>query len=259
VNSFLVTVQNGNASNCSIAVVFVRPTAPIVMTNGGFTLTYGVDFNGTNVMNIGAPSSGYYVTVAGGGSVTFNTYRMTISGSQTSAAAGSYSDTAVLLYLYAYRAGAWRFVRTYAMTFNATINKTCTMSAPSPATLNFTSAINNGVPNPAVVMTSTFTNINCTFPSRITLAGNAMQRVPAVGAIAGFDNFIDWQASATLGSATAVLATNAASTVTSTSTNVGSGTTVNGSFGVNVNLLAGQRLRSGTYSSVLTVTVDPTL
>lgn len=86
-----------------------------------------------------------------------------------------------------------------------------------------------------------------------------MQRTPAVASVAGFDNFIDWQATATLGSATATLATNALSTVTSASYNVPSGTTVGGSVGVDVNLIAGQRLQSGNYTGVLTVTVDPTL
>lgn len=257
--SFNLTVQNSNNSSCSIALIFVRPTAPLVMTNGGFTLNYNLDFNGTNIVNIGSPSSGYYLTAPGNGTGTFNTYNLTIAANQTSAAAGSYTDNQVIIYLYAYRTGSWRFVRTYAMSLGATVNQTCTMSAPSPATLNFTSAISLGIPNPGVVLSSSLPGVNCTSPSRITLSGSAMQRTPAVAPVGGFDNFIDWQATATLGSATATLATNSASTVTSSGYNVPSGTTVGGTVDVDINLIAGQRLQSGNYTGVVTVTVDPTL
>lgn len=256
--SFNMTVQNSNNSACSIALIFVRPTAPLVMSSGGFTLNYNLDFNGTNIVNIGSPSSGYYLTAPGNGTGTFSTYNLTIAANQTSAAAGNYADNQVVVYLYAYKSG-WRFVRTYALSLEASINKTCVMQAPSPATLNFTSAITMGTPNPGSVLSSTISGVNCTSPSRITLSGNAMQRTPSVTPTAGFDSFINWQATATLGSATATLATNAASTVTSANYNVPSGTTVGGTVGVDVNLLAGQRLRSGNYTGVLTVTVDPTL
>lgn len=254
-----VTVRNGNAGNCSIAVVFVRPTSPIVMTNASFTLTYGVDFNGTNAINIGSPSSGWFATLAGGASFTFSTYHMTIAANQTSAAAGNYNDNMVQLYLYAFRFGTWQFVRTYGFNFNASIAKKCTMAAPSPSSLNFTPAISHGKPNAAYTLSSTLGSVRCTYPSKVTLSGTAMQHTPAIGAMPGFDNFINWRAVATLGGANATLDTSAASTVTSTSYNVGSGTTINGSVGVNVNLLAGQPLRSGNYTGTLTVTVDPTL
>lgn len=256
--SFGLTVQNDNNNSCSIAVILVRPTSPLVMTNGGSTLNYNLDFNGTNIVNIGAPTSGYYLTAPGNGTGTFNTYNLTVAANQTSAAAGNYADNQVVLYLYAYRNG-WRFVRTYALTLGASIDKTCVMSAPSPSSLNFTSAISVGMPNPGAMLSSMISGVNCTSPAKITLSGNAMQRTPSVAAVAGFDNFIDWQATATLGSATATLTTSSSSTVTSASYNVPSGTTVGGSVGVDVNLIAGQKLRSGTYSGILTVTVDPTL
>ncbi|MDX2158587.1 MAG: hypothetical protein SFW09_18970 [Hyphomicrobiaceae bacterium] len=256
---FAVTVRNGSGGNCSIAPIFVRSSAPIAMSNGSFSLTYDINYNGTSVAIInGQPLSGFYVTLGGNSSFTFNTFNVAIPASQTSAAAGTYTDTAMAIHLYAYRFG-WQLVRTYPLTITATINKTCTMSAASPASLNFTSAISNGIPNPAVVLTSTLSSINCTAPSKITLSGSAMQHVPAIGAAAGFDNFINYQATGTLGGATATLTTSSGSTVTSSGYNVPTGTTVGASLPVNVNLLTGQRLQSGTYSTTLSVTIDPTL
>ncbi len=256
--SFNLTVQNNNNNNCSIAVIIVRTTAPTRMTSGASTLDYTLDFNGSNVVNFGAPSSGWFLTAPGNGTGTFNTYNLTIPANQTSAAAGAYDDNQVSVYLYAYRFG-WRFVRTYALSLRASIDQTCTMATPSPSTLDFTSAISLGVPNPAVVLSSAISNVNCTAPARVTMSGSAMQRTPAVGAAAGFDNFIDWQATATLGSATANLSTDTTGTATSASYNVLSGTTVGGTVGVDVNLIPGQPLQSGTYTGILTVTVDPTL
>jgi len=256
--SFNLTVQNTNGNACSIAVVFVRPTAPLQMTSGASTLNYTLDFNGNAIVNFGSPSTVWFTTAPGNGTATFNTYNLTIPASQTSSAAGSYADNQVSVYLYAYRFG-WRFVRIYSLSLRASIDKTCVMSAASPSTLNFTSAISLGLPNPATVLSSSLSGVNCTAPSRITLSGTAMQRTPAVGAVAGLDNFINWQATASLGSATATLSTNAATTTTSANYNVLSGTTVGGTVGVDVNLIQGQPLRSGNYTGTLTVTVDPTL
>lgn len=256
--SFNLTVQNNNGGACSIALVIVRPTAPLLMTNGASTLNYDLDFNGNAVVNFGAPSTGWFLTAPGNGTGTFNTYNLTIPANQTAAAAGAYADNEVLVYLYAFRNG-WNFVRTYALSLRATIDRTCVMSAPSPASLDFTSAISLGLPNSAFVLSSSIGGVNCTSPSRVTVSGTVMQRTPAVGAVPGLDNFINWQATATLGSASATLATNAGSSATSASYNVLSGTTVGGIVGVDVNLIQGQRLQSGNYTGVLTVTVDPTL
>lgn len=256
--SFNLTVQNNNGGACSIALIIVRPTAPLLMTNGASTLNYNLDFNGNPVVNFGAPSTGWFLTAPGSGTGTFSTYNLTIPANQTAAAAGAYADNDVLVYLYAYRFG-WNFVRTYALRLRATIDQTCVMSAPSPATLDFTSAISLGLPNAAVVLSSSIGGVNCTSASRVTVSGAMMQRTPAVGAIPGLDNFIHWQATASLGSASATLSTNAGSSTTSASYNVLSGTTVGGVVGVDVNLIQGQPLQSGNYTGVLTVTVDPTL
>jgi hypothetical protein len=208
----------------------------------------------------GAPLSGFYATLGANSSFTFNTYNVAVAANQTSAAAGTFTDTQMAIHLYAFRLGTWQLVRTHPLTINATVNKTCTMAAASPATLNFTSAIANGTPNPGVVLTSTLSNINCTFPSKITLTGSALQRVPAVAAAPGFDSFINYKAAATLGGASVTLTTTTSSAaVTSAGYNVASGTTIGASLPVNVNLLAGQPLRSGNYSTTLSVTIDPTL
>lgn len=259
-DDFSFTVNNGNASACSVAVVFARPTTPGQMSNGTQSLSFGLErTNGTNVLNTGFNFIDFYSGTLGGSSSGSGVVRVRIPGSQTTASAGNYTDTQVTMYLFGWRGSSYQFARSYALTYNATIDQTCSMSPPSPSALNFTSAISLGQPNPSLVLTSTLNNINCTAPARVTLSGGAMQRTPSIGAVSGFDNFINWQATATFGSASVSLVTTSSTTQTSLTTNVPVGTTVGGVFSVDVNLLSGQRLQSGSYTSVLTVTVDPTL
>jgi hypothetical protein len=83
-----------------------------------------------------------------------------------------------------------------------------------------------------------------------------MQLTP-ISAASGLDNFIHWRAQGTFSAATATLSTNSAATVISSATNVASGATSGATITINVNLIAGQPLLAGTYTGVLTVTVDP--
>jgi hypothetical protein len=135
----------------------------------------------------------------------------------------------------------------------------CVLPAPSISTLDFSSAISNGHPNPGVIQSSVFNNVRCTAPSVLRLSGGAMQPVGSVPAQSGFDNFINWRAAGTFGSAATVLNTNSASQATSPTKNTPSGATPNGTINVDVNLMNGNPIIAGSYRSTLTVTIDPNL
>lgn len=257
---FFFTISNANSSSCTVMVAFVKKTDP-VMTSGSFSLKYGMEkTDGSSAVNIGGGIANSYSGTLGGFSSGSGILRIRIPAGQTSALAGAYSDPLTELSIYGWQSSVsdFRFARSYSFQVTTTIDRTCTMSTPSPSVLNFSSAVALGLPNPSFVLTSTLSNINCTYPARLTLSGVAMQRSPAAAFVAGFDDFIDWQATATFGSATATLITTGATTVTSADYNVKNSTTVGGAFSVDVNLVSGQRLHAGSYSSALTVTVDPT-
>jgi hypothetical protein len=133
----------------------------------------------------------------------------------------------------------------------------CVLPTPYPVAHNFTPAISNGLPNPAVTRTSTFSNVQCTAPARLRLSGEAMRPTVAIASHASFDNFINWHAAATFGGASADLSTNIANQVTSPGRNVAGGPTLNASFDVIINLLRGKPLIAGSYSGTLTVAIDP--
>jgi hypothetical protein len=145
--------------------------------------------------------------------------------------------------------------RNFAVT--SLVQQTCNLPPPSAWTLDFTSAISNGLPN-ATTLSVSFSGVACSAPARIRLSGEALKN-PAIAPVANFDNFINWQASATFGAANVLLDTSTSSQVTSGSQNVGSGPTSSATITIAVRLLAGRRIIAGHYSNILTVTIDPAL
>jgi hypothetical protein len=141
------------------------------------------------------------------------------------------------------------------------VQPACQLPAPSLSTVDFTAALTTGLPNPAIVRSVVFTGASCLAPTRIRISGAALQPAAATPPRAGFDALINWQAQATFGLATAVLATTGTTPTQATSTTrntSGSGST-SGNIQVNINLLPGTRPQAGSYSGTLTVTIDPTL
>lgn len=199
------------------------------------------------------------VTIAPGGSADI-TVRIRIPAGQTSASAGLYSDATVTIGIYELIFGVpLQALDELTFTVNASITSGCTLPAPDQSTLDFTPAISAGIPNPGYILRSTFSGVSCTAPSRIRLTGSPMVTSPPTAPVAGFDNQINYLAIAQFGSATTALGTDVATQTTSVSTNVPSGSVSGATITVDVNLLAGQPIIAGSYSSVLTVTIDPSL
>lgn len=270
-HSFTVTIANPRTNanaTCTLALSFTRATLPATMTNGATTLQYSIESTSgaTIIQNTGfaafsSPSAANRIdlTIAPGGTANV-TVRIRIPAGQTSAGAGSYTDNTVTIGIYEIAFGVpFRALDEHVFTLNASIASACNLPAPDVSTLNFTSAISQGLPNSAFVLRSTFNGVACTAPSRIRLTGSSLLPTPAVGAVAGFDNDIDYLAIAQFGAASTALNTTVASQVTSAGTNVASGPVAGATITVDVNLLVGQPLLAGTYSSVLTVTIDPSL
>ena len=267
--SFSVTVTNPhNSKTCNFALSFTRSTVPARMTNGAWTLQYSIESSsGTTLLQttgyVAGTSPAAANRLAGfvgtNSSVTLNV-RIRIPAGQTSAAAGSYSDSTVTIGIYEISGSSpVDTVDTKAFTVGATVVTACTLPTPDATTLNFTPAITDGVPNASYVLRSTFTSVACTQPSRIRLSGSALQPTPALSAASGFDNFINWRAYGVFSAASATLNTSSASSATSLDFNVPSGAVSGATITVDVNLVAGNPLLAGSYSAILTVSIDPNL
>jgi hypothetical protein len=139
----------------------------------------------------------------------------------------------------------------------ATVLGSCTLSAPSSMTLNFTSDVTTGTPA-GVAQTASF-NVNCTSPTKLRLSGSALVRTPAGTGTAVFDAIINYRAVATFGGTTTTLVTAGTSPITITSPTPSTITGTNLPVGLNVKLIAAKPLLRGNYSSVLRVIVDPLL
>ncbi len=270
-HNFSVTIINPKSSpnaTCDLALSFTRASLPATMTNGSTTLEYSIESPGGATL---LQTSGFILstspqaanridlTLAPGGSANVSV-RIRIPAGQTSATTGSYADGSVTVGIYELSSGSpLQTLDEHIFTVNASITSGCTLPAPDVSTLNFSSAISQGIPNPGFVLRSTFNGVSCTAPSRIRLTGSPLVATPAIGAVAGFDNAIDYLAIAQFGAASTALNTTVATQVTSAGTNVASGAVSGATVTVDVNLLVGQPILAGTYASVLTVTIDPSL
>jgi hypothetical protein len=255
----LVTVTVSASASCTVELAFHSPTILAQMT-GPAVLNYDVQLvgGGTSLLHSGSnPLTTQPITIAGPSNPGTATVQVNVPAGQV-VADGSYSDNINMVARVFDRTGSnYTLLRSQTMPVTGSVAKVCQFTAPTNPTLNFTSAIANGLPNAGHVQSLTFNGVSCTAPTLVRLSGNAMQQLPPASAPPGLDNLIHYRASASFNAASAVLVTSTASEATSGARNTTTGATVNGSISVDVNLLAGKPLLAGTYAATLTVAIDP--
>jgi hypothetical protein len=267
-----ITLSNSLLSlSCDVGISFTRAAGlPATMGAGASTLQYTIVSPGgaTLLQTTGfiagsspAPANRLDLTVPILGSVTAHVLIKVPPGQLVSA--GNYSDLQVTLLVVSrgvlLNNSSNAIIAQQTFVPSTTVPAKCVLTAPGNASLDFSSAISNGHPNPAIIKSTQFSNVQCTAPSILRLSGSAMQPVGSVPARPGFDNFIHWRAAGSFGNASALLSTNVASRVDSGSKNIAAGVTSNESINVDVNLLDGNPIIAGSYSGTLTVTIDPNL
>ena len=267
--ALVVTVTNASNAQCDAAVSFKRPaSASAAMSLASDLLSYSVEGAGGNSLtttagyvSLSSPAASNrvdFIAIPRNSTATA-TITLRVPTSQV-VSAGTYNDSGISLELIGLdnQNRPNRLIRTVAFAPQATVISKCSLPAPSSTTLNFTSAISNGHPNAGIVQRTTFSNVACTAPTRLRLAGAALQPVPATPARAGFDNFINFRAAGTFGSANSTLVTTTTSaSVDSVTKNVASGATTNGTIDVDVNLVDGNPIIAGSYTGTLRVSIDP--
>lgn len=150
-------------------------------------------------------------------------------------------------------------IRTAPLDVTVNVLGGCRLDPPTLASVDFSGAIVNGTASPNVVSSIVFPSATCTSPSRIRLSGAALQPIGAVTPRAGFDSLIDWRATASFGTATAVLTTGGTTPREglSPTRNQGSGIGSTGSVALSINLVPGRQIVAGSYTGTLTVAIDP--
>lgn len=253
----LVTVTVEATRACAVELAFMSPTSPARMSGPEF-LAYDVQpASGTTslIFGGGTPTSTAHIEI-GAGNVGSATVQISVPAGQV-VSDGSYSDMALAAHVFDKTDSTFTLLRTAGMPLAGSVAKVCQFTTPSSPTLNFSSGISNGVPNPGYVRSLTLDGVSCTAPTLVRLSGEAMQPLQPVTAPPGLDDRIHYRASASFNAATAVLDTRVASNASSVGRNTAAGATVNGVIGVNINMLAGNPLLAGAYSATLTVSVEP--
>jgi len=264
VRNVTVNVMSRSSGKCDVALSFQRPELPAVMTRWGSSLQYEIEggVGGSLVQSTEwsgcTPASRIDFVDMRKNETRSATVRVRVPAGQVRSA-GDYIDDKVDLILVRLNEHHQPHSLILRKRFKPTakVVAKCVLPPPNPATHNFSSAISQGLPDPAQIRTSTFANVQCTAPARVRLIGSAMQPSAVISPHSGFDNFINWRAAATFGHANAVLATSTASQADSRHRNVAHGPTLNGSISVGINLLRGKPLIAGSYSGTLTVAIDP--
>lgn len=251
-----VNVQVTASHPCTVELAFYSPVAPARM-NGAETLTYDMRAQGgaSLLYGGGAPPSTVAIDI-GAGNVGTAVVQLSIPARQV-VSDGFYSDAALMAHVFDRTGSVFTLLKAAPAPVTATVAKVCEFGAPSSPTLNFSAAIANGLPDPGYVQSAQFTNVSCTAPSLVRLSGDALRLAGAPSAPSGLDNQIHFRAIAQLSAANAVLDTRVGTDAASPTRNVAVGTTINGSLGVDVNLVPGKPLLAGTYAATLTVSIDP--
>ena len=268
IRTITVSVKNNSLSQCDLSLSFPSTsTTQAPMTNGaGSTLNYIVENAANNKIIFytgGTPVAADRVEINNLNAGATRNVTVDVSALIGQVVAdGTYNDSGMEVHVFNRAGSVLTRIGQKSFPVSATVAKICKLDPPSLTSLNFNSAISNGRANPGVTKATSFTNVQCTAPTIVRLSGAALQPVPAIAARANFDNFIGWHAVGTFGGATSTLNATASTVTTADSAakNVASGATSNGTIGVTVNLLdSGKPILAGTYSGVLTVTIDPTL
>lgn len=269
-HSFNVSIRNPSADSCNVAISFHRPAGlPATMSSGSSTLGYSLERLGNGLPII--TQNGFVPLSSPPANRRHNfgviprsrsrnrNVNFVISPGQV-VAAGQYSDPNITMILVGLNdSGQPEQSRPVSISLpQAAVVSKCSLPPPSLSNLDLTTAISNGRPNEGVTRTTTFSNVQCTAPTKLRLTGAALQPTSPTGPRAGFDNFINFRAVGTFGSASTTLTTTTTEqSADSAQKNVADGATTAGQIDVVVNLVNGQPILAGTYSGILTVSIDP--
>ena len=253
----LLTVTVSATRTCALELAFLSMSSPPRLTGFG-SLNYDIQLLSTAASLVyagGTPATTAHIDI-GPGLVGSANVQISLPPGQV-VGDGSYSDASVLSQIFDKSGAILTLLKSANLPISGSVVRACQFTAPTSPTLNFTQAISNGLPQPGYVQSVTFQNVSCTAPSLVRLSGNAMLPAQAASPTPTFDTLINYRASAMFSGANAMLDTSLGTDATSASRNTAVGAVKDGVVRVDVTLLAGKPLLAGTYSSILTVSIDP--
>lgn len=265
IRTSVLSIRNNSGTTCNLSVSFFNGTDPARMLNGVSFLAYNIENVGNTKTIIylgGTPANADRINInnIGAGATATRDIDFSALTGQTKPG-GTYVDNVVRADIFNRSGGGTlTLIRSVNLTVSTTVPSVCTMGTPSPATIAFgASDIVNGLPPTSPTAKTTSISASCNAPATLRLTGQALQPLLATLPRPGFDNFINYQATAAFGAANTTLTTTTTSaTQSSASLSSAAGTTLTGTVNVGVVLQRGNPIVAGNYSGILTVTLEPT-
>ncbi len=253
-----VAIQNAGDDACRLAAVFAAANTGR-MRNAGETLSYTLETSdGAALLNgpgVADPEAGRHIDLTLPGGQTASLSVRARAPAQQMVPPGGYADNTAVIRLYHMRGDGFPALLTERpFPVSAEVAGVCRLSAPQPATLDFTSDIGPDARPKGEPRRVLMPEAACNTAARLKLSGRALTRDgdnPAA-----FDNLIDFDARATFRSITATLVTRGAEEVAAKSEQTGIEETAE-PVQLEVQLRAGRPLAAGRYRSALTITLEP--
>lgn len=253
----VVSVTVSALRTCGLELAFLSTSSPPRMIGFG-SLNYDIQLASSAVSLVytgGTPVTTAHIDI-GPGNIGSTNVQISLPAGQV-IGDGVYSDASVVSQIFDKSGAILTLLKTANLPLSGSVVRACQFTAPTSPTLNFTGAISNGLPRPGYVQSVTFQSVSCTAPSLVRLSGNVMLPADPGSPTPVFDGLIHYRASASFSGANVVLDTSQGADAASASRNTAAGAVTEGVVRVYVNLLAGKPLLPGTYSSILTVSIDP--
>ncbi len=185
----LVTVTVSASVSCTIELAVFSPTLPARMT-GPAQLTYDVTGGAASlVFASGSPPVTVPIVIPGPGNPGTTTVEIDLPAGQV-VADGAYSDGTLMAQVFDKTGSAFTLLQSQSMPVSGSVAKVCQFTGPTSPTLSFTSAIANGLPNPAYQQSVTFNGVSCTAPTIVRLSGAALQLQPGAARWVSIASFI---------------------------------------------------------------------
>jgi len=256
-----IIVANRSPAACDLSIIFTTDDGSGRLGNGGKTLIYNLETaSGAPLLRPAStmdPQAGAHIplTLAQGQSAAI-TLRGRVPALQV-AAAGTYADASARIRVYrSPENGDFGALLTQSsFPVSAQAAAVCTMSAPEPASVDFSDDIGADARPAGALRTVQLPEAACNTAARLKLSGAPLAH-EADAALRGFDSFINFEAQANFGSVSTTLATAQAGQTDEAASAPTPGA-ASAPVELTLRLLAGRALAAGEYSGVLTITLEP--
>ena len=256
-----ITVANYSPATCDLSLIVTAENGEGTLHHGGGSLTYAVETSdGTPLLRPNSttnPQAGAHIpfSLAPGQSAAITLHGRVLA--QQTATPGSYADNAARLRVYRRPENGdfGALLAEKGFPVSADVAGVCIMSAPEPASIDFSDDIGSDGRPAGAARTIQLPEAACNTGARVKLSGAPL--VHQAGAeLTGFDSFIGFEAEANFGSVSALLATTQAGQ-TNDAASPATPAAASGPVDVTIRLLAGRPLAAGSYSSVVTIMLEP--